>query len=61
VLTAGNTNLLMARGTPLQQAVFAANEFSRRRSGTMFLSEPQASSSLSDVYICGASVSRLSS
>ncbi|MDD2924506.1 acyl-CoA dehydrogenase, partial [Rhodoferax sp.] len=49
LLTAGNANLLMAHGTPLQQAVFAANEFSGRWSGTMCLSEPQAGSSLSDV------------
>jgi butyryl-CoA dehydrogenase len=49
LLTAGNANLLMAHGTPLQQQVFAANEFSGRWSGTMCLSEPQAGSSLSDV------------
>ena len=49
MLTSGNANLLMAHGTPLQQQVFAANEFSGRFSGTMCLSEPQAGSSLSDV------------
>jgi butyryl-CoA dehydrogenase len=49
LLTAGNANLLMAHGTPLQQAVFARNEFAGRFSGTMCLSEPQAGSSLSDI------------
>jgi butyryl-CoA dehydrogenase len=49
MLTAGNANLLMAHGTPLQQQVFALNEFSGRWFGTMCLSEPQAGSSLSDV------------
>jgi alkylation response protein AidB-like acyl-CoA dehydrogenase len=49
LLTTGNANLLMAHGTPLQQEVFAKNEFSGRFSGTMCLSEPQAGSSLSDV------------
>jgi butyryl-CoA dehydrogenase len=49
MLTTGNANLLMAHGTPLQQQVFAANEFAGRWSGTMCLSEPQAGSSLSDV------------
>jgi butyryl-CoA dehydrogenase len=49
MLTTGNANLLMAHGTELQKAVFAANEFSGRWSGTMCLSEPQAGSSLSDV------------
>ncbi len=49
MLTTGNANLLMAYGTPLQQQVFALNEFSGRWSGTMCLSEPQAGSSLSDV------------
>ena len=49
MLTSGNANLLMVHGTPLQQQVFAANEFSGRFSGTMCLSEPQAGSSLSDV------------
>lgn len=49
LLTAGNANLLMAHGTPLQQQVFAANEFAGRWFGTMCLSEPQAGSSLSDV------------
>ena len=45
MLTSGNANLLMAHGTPLQQSVFAHNEFSGRFSGTMCLSEPQAGSS----------------
>ena len=49
LLSVGNANLLMAHGTPLQQQVFAHNEFSGRWSGTMCLSEPQAGSSLSDV------------
>jgi alkylation response protein AidB-like acyl-CoA dehydrogenase len=49
MLTSGNANLLMAHGTPMQQAVFAHNEFGGRFSGTMCLSEPQAGSSLSDV------------
>ena len=49
MLTSGNANLLMAHGTPLQQQVFAKNEFSGRWSGTMCLSEPQAGSSLSDI------------
>ncbi|MEO6033304.1 MAG: acyl-CoA dehydrogenase [Burkholderiaceae bacterium] len=49
MLTSGNANLLMAHGTPAQQAVFARNEFAGRFSGTMCLSEPQAGSSLSDV------------
>jgi alkylation response protein AidB-like acyl-CoA dehydrogenase len=49
MLTVGNANLLMAHGTPVQQRVFAANEFAGRWSGTMCLSEPQAGSSLSDV------------
>jgi alkylation response protein AidB-like acyl-CoA dehydrogenase len=49
MLTSGNANLLMAHGTPLQQAVFAKNEFAGRFFGTMCLSEPQAGSSLSDI------------
>ncbi len=49
LLTVGNANLLMVHGTPLQQQVFALQEFSGRFSGTMCLSEPQAGSSLSDV------------
>ena len=49
MLTTGNANLLMAHGTSLQKAVFAANEFSGRWAGTMCLSEPQAGSSLGDV------------
>ena len=49
MLSVGNANLLMAHGTPLQQQVFALNEFNGRFSGTMCLSEPQAGSSLSDV------------
>jgi alkylation response protein AidB-like acyl-CoA dehydrogenase len=49
MLTAGNANLLMAHGTPLQREVFAKNEFAGRFFGTMCLSEPQAGSSLSDI------------
>jgi butyryl-CoA dehydrogenase len=49
MLTSGNANLLMTHGTPLQQEVFAKNEFAGRFSGTMCLSEPQAGSSLSDI------------
>ena len=49
LLTVGNANLLMAHGTPAQRAVFAANEFNGRWTGTMCLSEPQAGSSLSDI------------
>jgi alkylation response protein AidB-like acyl-CoA dehydrogenase len=49
MLTSGNANLLMAHGTPLQQQVFARNEFAGRWFGTMCLSEPQAGSSLSDI------------
>ncbi|MEZ5641553.1 MAG: acyl-CoA dehydrogenase [Burkholderiaceae bacterium] len=49
LLTVGNATLLMAHGTPAQQQVFAANEFSGRWAGTMCLSEPQAGSSLSDI------------
>src|SRR5690606_40404568 len=49
LLTVGNANLLMAHGTPLQQQVFAANEFNGRWTGTMCLSEPRAGSSLSDI------------
>ncbi|MGY8903920.1 MAG: acyl-CoA dehydrogenase [Burkholderiales bacterium] len=49
MLTAGNAALLMAHGTPLQQTVFAHNEFAGRWAGTMCLSEPQAGSSLSDI------------
>jgi butyryl-CoA dehydrogenase len=49
LLTTGNANLLMVHGTPLQQAVFAKQEFAGRFSGTMCLSEPQAGSSLSDI------------
>lgn len=49
MLTSGNANLLMAHGTPVQQQVFATNEFAGRWFGTMCLSEPQAGSSLSDI------------
>ena len=49
LLTVGNAGLLMKHGTPMQQRVFAHNEYSGRFSGTMCLSEPQAGSSLSDV------------
>jgi alkylation response protein AidB-like acyl-CoA dehydrogenase len=49
LLTVGNANLLLAHGTPRQQAVFARAQLEGRWSGTMCLSEPQAGSSLSDV------------
>ena len=49
LLTVGNANLLRVHGTPMQQAVFADNEFNGRWAGTMALSEPQAGSSLSDI------------
>jgi alkylation response protein AidB-like acyl-CoA dehydrogenase len=49
MLTRGNAGLLMVHGTPLQQKVFAHNEYAGRWAGTMCLSEPQAGSSLSDV------------
>ena len=49
MLTHGNAGLLMAHGTPRQQAVFAAREFTGEWFGTMCLSEPQAGSSLSDI------------
>jgi alkylation response protein AidB-like acyl-CoA dehydrogenase len=40
MLTSGNANLLMAHGAPMQQKVFAQQEFAGRFSGTMCLSEP---------------------
>jgi alkylation response protein AidB-like acyl-CoA dehydrogenase len=49
MLTRANANLLRVHGTPVQQQVFARNEFAGRWFGTMCLSEPQAGSSLSDV------------
>jgi butyryl-CoA dehydrogenase len=49
LLTAGNANLLMAHGSPLQREVFARQEFAGRWAGTMCLSEPQAGSSLGDI------------
>jgi alkylation response protein AidB-like acyl-CoA dehydrogenase len=49
LLTVGNANLLMAHGTPRQQAVFAHPQFAGAWAGTMCLSEPQAGSSLSDI------------
>lgn len=49
LLTVGNANLLRVHGTPMQQEVFADNEFNGRWAGTMALSEPQAGSSLSDI------------
>ncbi|MEG0413944.1 MAG: acyl-CoA dehydrogenase family protein, partial [Comamonas sp.] len=42
LLTVGNANLLRVHGTPMQQQVFADNEFNGRWAGTMALSEPQA-------------------
>ena len=49
LLTHGNAGLLMAHGTPKQQQVFAAREFTGQWFGTMCLSEPQAGSSLGDI------------
>lgn len=49
LLTTGNANAILVHGTPLQQQVFATNEFNGRWAGTMCLSEPQAGSSLSDI------------
>ncbi|GAO22633.1 acyl-CoA dehydrogenase [Alicycliphilus denitrificans] len=49
LLTTGNANAILVHGTPMQQRVFAANEFNGRWAGTMCLSEPQAGSSLSDI------------
>lgn len=49
LLTSGNANAILAHGTPMQQQVFATNEFNGRWTGTMALSEPQAGSSLSDI------------
>ncbi len=49
LLTAGNANLLMAHGSPLQREVFARQEFAGHWAGTMCLSEPQAGSSLGDI------------
>ncbi|OJW90663.1 MAG: acyl-CoA dehydrogenase [Alicycliphilus sp. 69-12] len=49
LLTTGNANAILVHGTPMQQRVFAANEFNGRWAGTMCLSEPQAGSSLSDM------------
>ncbi len=49
MLTVGNANLLRVHGSPMQNDVFANNEFNGRWAGTMALSEPQAGSSLSDV------------
>jgi butyryl-CoA dehydrogenase len=49
MLTRANANLLRTHGTPMQQKVFARNEYAGRWFGTMCLSEPQAGSSLSDI------------
>jgi len=49
MLTTANANAILVHGTPIQQQVFAANEFNGRWAGTMCLSEPQAGSSLSDI------------
>ncbi|RKJ94699.1 acyl-CoA dehydrogenase [Alicycliphilus denitrificans] len=49
LLTTGNANAILVHGTPMQQRVFAVNEFNGRWAGTMCLSEPQAGSSLSDI------------
>ena len=48
-LTVGNTNLLLAHGTPAQIDTFAQPQIEGRFFGTMCLSEPQAGSSLSDI------------
>jgi alkylation response protein AidB-like acyl-CoA dehydrogenase len=48
-LTQGNANLLLAHGTPEQQARWVPHLLSGRFYGTMCLSEPQAGSSLSDI------------
>ena len=49
MLTTANANLLMVHGAPLQQEVFARQEFQGNWFGTMCLSEPAAGSSLSDI------------
>ncbi|MDR2336404.1 MAG: acyl-CoA dehydrogenase [Burkholderiaceae bacterium] len=49
MLTSANANAILVAGSPVQQRVFAANEFNGRWAGTMALSEPQAGSSLSDI------------
>ncbi|QIL79496.1 acyl-CoA dehydrogenase [Diaphorobacter sp. HDW4A] len=49
MLTSANANAILVAGSPVQQRVFAANEFSGQWAGTMALSEPQAGSSLSDI------------
>jgi alkylation response protein AidB-like acyl-CoA dehydrogenase len=49
MLTRGNTNTILAHGTPLQIEVFAKGGIEGRTFGTMCLSEPQAGSSLSDI------------
>ena len=49
MLTVGNANLILAHGSERQRAVFTANAFAGRFSGTMCLSEPHAGSSLSDI------------
>jgi alkylation response protein AidB-like acyl-CoA dehydrogenase len=48
-LTQANANLLLAHGTPDQQALWVPQLLSGRAYGTMCLSEPQAGSSLSDI------------
>jgi alkylation response protein AidB-like acyl-CoA dehydrogenase len=50
-LTIGNTNLLLAHGTPSQIELFAKPMLAGRFFGTMCLSEPQAGSSLSDINL----------
>lgn len=49
MLTTANANAILVAGSPLQQQVFAVNEFNGRWAGTMALSEPQAGSSLGDI------------
>jgi len=49
MLTIGNSNLLLAHGSPAQIDAFVRPELAGRFFGTMCLSEPQAGSSLSDI------------
>ena len=49
MLTVGNSNLLLAHGSPAQIDAFVRPQLAGRFFGTMCLSEPQAGSSLSDV------------
>jgi alkylation response protein AidB-like acyl-CoA dehydrogenase len=49
LLTVGNARLVMAHGTPVQQAMFAKPQIAGDALGTMCLSEPHAGSSLADI------------